>query len=133
MKRSGISPVAEEFLAGVEERIREIRCDAARELLRSLAERTPARSGRARGNWQVLREGESYTGGPVARSPDDVLARNNAAIEEASMDGWIRLINGTPYIRALEYGGRGFGQDRHAYAMVRLSALEFRDIVKRVS
>ena len=100
-----------------------------------VVERTPVDTGRARANWQA-------NIGPQPQSQGGDIATTVAALTLGDT-AW--LANGLPYIRVLEYGefpnppkggtGKTVGgfSTQAPSGMIRLSALEFGDIVEQAT
>lgn len=101
---------------------------AALELFGGIMQRTPVKTGRARGNWNA-KVGSPDTSTNDTRREGQAASAASGAISEFAPGDILCITNNLPYIGALEYG-HSKQADR---GMVRVTAEEFRQAVRRAA
>lgn len=116
-------------LAGRNSRL--VRDKVALDMFKSLIQKTPVLTGRAKGNW-ILTSGSidpSYDKDKFDKDGGRTFAEGQRSALRASPSESIFLTNSIPYIVRLEYGW----SPKAPYGMVRPTLKTFRQAVKRVA
>ncbi|WP_338832333.1 hypothetical protein [Bradyrhizobium sp. 27S5] len=100
----------------------------ALETARRVIERTPVRSGKARGAWMAGVNSIPTGEAPLDKDGAATLARIEAAIAGAKAGDTIYLVNGADHAWALEYGK----SDQAPAGMVRVTLIESQVIANEV-
>lgn len=132
MSGQGFAAGIRKFAAKSLDNAETVRRRIALEMFRRVVMRTPVDTGRARGNWELVKDQGAPTRSLEAGAGlpyGAVIAEIVAGVARTRPEEALVLENRLPYIRRLEYDG----WSRQAPGgMVRITAAEFRGLVKVV-